>query len=93
MIAGAADLALDTGNLSKGDYTVEVIQKDKDGGIAFTDVLNYKHYEFPWLKEHVGEEDKVLAPWTPLEAGKKAIKVWGREIRLDASLRCQRVFK
>ena len=36
-----------------------------------------------WLKEHVGDEDKVLAPWTPLVAGKGTVKVWGREIKLS----------
>ena len=76
-------LFFDTASLPKGDYTVEISQKNKDGRIVFTDLLNYKHYEFPWLKEHVGEADKVLAPWTPLKAKGGTIDVWGREIKLS----------
>jgi len=39
-----------------------------------------------WYNNKIGEADTVPAPWTPIEIGKKDIKVWGRSYGFTNSL-------
>jgi hypothetical protein len=83
ILSGSAEFVFSTKKLSKGNYRVEITQKNSNDEMVFTDVQNYKHYEFSWLKEHVGESDKVLSPWIPLKTKGDTIKVWGRTIQIS----------
>jgi len=70
---------------------VEVTVADADGKVLATDrqELALLRHRFTWQGNDVGITDKVIPPWTPVEARPGRFAVWNRAMDLDG-LGCAR---
>lgn len=85
-VIAAADFA---DEFAPGDYVLRVALHDKNGQLGtISQPLTVPSRE--WLNNTLGEEKKVLAPWTPLEVQRSAagfaVRCWGREYRFGDGL-------
>ncbi len=67
-------------NVAPGSYQVNVVVKDKTGKTLVTQASPFTKPNPPvWLNNKIGVTDKVLKPWTPLEAQSGTVKMWARD--------------
>jgi len=78
-------------NMPAGDYVLKVNVHNPSGGSIgeLTKTLTVPSRE--WLGNTLGEEKKVLPPWTPIQInttspGHFAVQVWGREYQFNNSV-------
>lgn len=71
-------------NLPEGEYTVEATLLDAKGKALRKLSTTHTHRRFAFQNNTLGISDRVLAPWTPIEVGRKQarIGVWGRDYLL-----------
>ena len=71
-------------HLAPGRYSAELIAYDKSGRALLTRKTAFEQKDpaqtFPWWNTTVGNADKVLSPWTPVQYAKGRFSVWGREM-------------
>jgi len=75
----AAELTFETTDLPKGAYEVRATALDPQGGELGTAAAPFQLPDDPpWLGSREGLSDRVLAPWTPVQAKGRTVSVWGR---------------
>ena len=80
---GVFDLA----GLAPGDYTIELVFRDKTGKELLRHKRPYGHIGQPeWLKKHPGTNMGVVWPYTPLKLENNVFEVWGRSHKFGKNL-------
>ena len=86
-IIATADFPTD---IAAGEYTLRAALHDPDGTSVGTLEQPMTVPSRAWMNNTIGEEKKVLAPWTPLEVKPNAtgfsVFCWGREYRFGDGL-------
>ncbi|MBI5832288.1 MAG: hypothetical protein HZB16_08275 [Armatimonadetes bacterium] len=64
---------------------VEVVVKDAAGQPLATALreLNLLTYDAAWMRNDVGQTDRVIAPWTPVTVQGSRVGIWNRTLDLD----------
>jgi len=72
--------AIDIASLPAGSYTVAADATAPDGRVLARADTEVELFPQPtWWRSEAGVDHTVPAPWTPVEADGKAVRVWGRE--------------
>ncbi len=61
-------------------YVLKAEVKNTDGKVIGNAEQAIVRKQPPWWKCRAGLSDKVPPPWTPIQAGDRTVRVWGREI-------------
>ncbi len=86
---GYASHALQLPSLEPGEFEVAAAIYDGDA-LAVELRRPFVIPVIDWRDNTIGEEDKILRPWTPLEAANGVVSCWGREYTLaDGGLPAQ----
>ncbi|OPZ31174.1 MAG: hypothetical protein BWZ02_00376 [Lentisphaerae bacterium ADurb.BinA184] len=75
--------------LPPGTYQARLDCLDADGKVALSRDKEFIKKDpatsFPWWKTTWGNIERVISPWTPVEAGRRDVSVWGRTMTVGAA--------
>ncbi len=80
--AGQAVGSVPVGSREPGEYEV-LAEVRRDGEPVFDLRRSLVIPRLDWRGSAAGADDRVIPPWTPVEAEGRAVRCWGREYRFD----------
>lgn len=83
---GVARIELDYQAIGPGTATISATLQGDNGEVLRTGEMAWEVPQKPeWFGNDLGVSDRVLPPWTPVEATDDAVGVWGRSYRFATS--------
>jgi hypothetical protein len=68
--------------VSSGTFQLGIAFRDGEGKLLLSGEQTLERAAYPWLNNAVGLDDRVLHPWTPVQAKGRQISVVGRDFTL-----------
>jgi|GEM_PF-3514057 len=73
-------------SIPPGSYSISCDVRDAKNTKLYTTSIGFeKPQDPPWLNCTLGNEDIVLAPWTPISWSNNTLSCWGRKYRFEIS--------